>query len=75
MSDELTAEQVREIAQNVMDEWLGGYHYTELALTPQIQLRRMADGSYRADPSDGPRAQGALGTFRIGVMVERLDEG
>lgn len=74
MSDELTTDQVREIAQDVLSQWLGGYHYIDpLALMPQIQLRRMADGSWRADPADGARAQGTLGTFRVAVTVERVD--
>lgn len=73
MSDELTTEQVREIAQYVLAEWMPGYHHPGPVTLDQIQLCRMADGSYRADPADGPRAEGALGTYRIAVTVERVD--
>lgn len=73
MSDELTTEQVREIAQDVLNEWLPGYCYAPGVPLDQIQLRQMADGSYRADPADGPRAEGALGIFRIAVTVDRVD--
>ncbi len=76
MSDELTTDQVREIAQSVMNEWLAGYHYPmtpDGAFAAEVQLRQMADGSYRADPVDGPRAKGTLGTYRITVTVERVD--
>ncbi len=76
MSDELTTEQVREIATAVLEQWMSGYHHpgTSVVTLEQIQLRRMADGSYRADPSDGPRAAGTLGTFRITVTVERVTD-
>lgn len=76
MSDELTTEQVREIATAVLEQWMSGYHHpgTSVVTLDQIQIRRMADGSYRADPADGPRAHGTLRTFKISVTVERVPD-
>jgi hypothetical protein len=77
VNEELTTERVREIAEATMEEWLDGYQYSmnvDGSIGNQIQLRRMADGSYRADPGDGPRAHGTLGTFKISVTVERVPD-
>lgn len=76
MSDELTTDQVREIAQSTMDGWLDGYQHPmnlDGSIGDQVQFRQMGDGAWRVDPADGARAQGTLGTFRITVTVERVD--
>lgn len=74
MTDELTTEQVSGIALGVLDGWLSGYaDLIDDDTWRQVQFRRMADGSWRVDPGDGPRGAGTLGTFRIMVRVERVD--
>lgn len=75
MTEQITTDQVREIAQATMGEWLDGYQYpmTENGdFQPQVQFREMADGTWCVDPSDGVRAAGELGTYRITVTVERV---
>jgi hypothetical protein len=71
-----TIEQIREIAEGTMAEWLDGYQTVmneDGRFTLEVQFRQMADGTWRVDDSDGVRANGDRGTYRISVTVERVD--
>ncbi len=69
-------EQIREIAEGTMAEWLDGYQSVmneDGRFTLELQFRQMDDGTWRVDDSDGTRANGDRGTYRISVTVERMD--
>ncbi len=71
--------ELRWVVNGVINEGLGGYQDMQYPdaddriIWHAIQFRQMADGSWRVDDSDGIRAHGARGTYRITVNVERVD--
>jgi len=71
-----TIDQIRDIAQDTLNEWLAGYQSVmndDSRFGLGLQFRQMADGVWYVDDSDGVRAKGARGMYRITVAVERID--
>lgn len=67
----ITVEEVARVANNVLEEWMEGYHYikNKYGGMEQVQFRLMVDQSWHVDPNHGPRATGSLGKFRISVSA------
>lgn len=72
-------EEIRQIAEGTMAEWLDGYQTFAYETTGkvtryhQLQFRQMDDGTWSVDDADGIRANGDRGTYWITVRWNGVD--
>ncbi len=69
----LNIDEVKECAEDTLNEWLQGYFTvnTDLTYPKQVRFRRQTDGSYRATD---PGGYVHFGDFKITVVVEKVKD-